>query len=237
MLKWQALCRPKDYGGLGFIDTRLMNIALLGKWIVKLESNSKDMSCVVLRKKYLKDGNSFFNSSAVGGGQFWKGLHACKPWLQRFVEKDVGDGNHTFFWEDVWLGHTPLKVQYPDLFTVSLQCKKTVRQVWDRGKWELKFRRQLSEKDQSDRQELMERIRMYEINSNWDRIVWPYGKKGEYSARSMYRLLSFGGVSDADMKDVWQCKIPLKIKHFVYLAMRGRIPCCVELIKKKWKGG
>lgn len=36
---------------------------------------------------------------------------------------------------------------------------------------------------------------------------------------------------------VWQSKISLKIKHFVFLAIRGRILCAVELIKKKWRGG
>ncbi len=66
LIKWQGLCRPKDFGGLGFMDTRVMNICLLSKWIMKLENNSQDMSCVVLRNKYLGQ-NSFFRSSAAGG--------------------------------------------------------------------------------------------------------------------------------------------------------------------------
>ena len=33
MVKWEALCRPTDIGGLGFLDTRVMNICLLSKWI------------------------------------------------------------------------------------------------------------------------------------------------------------------------------------------------------------
>lgn len=39
-IKWSTLCRPKDFRGLGFMDTRTMNIYLLSKWIVKLVSNS-----------------------------------------------------------------------------------------------------------------------------------------------------------------------------------------------------
>lgn len=31
MMRWDALTRPKDFGGLGFINTRLKNKALLCK--------------------------------------------------------------------------------------------------------------------------------------------------------------------------------------------------------------
>lgn len=37
MMKCEALCRPKDFGGLGFANTRVMNIVLLGKWIARIE--------------------------------------------------------------------------------------------------------------------------------------------------------------------------------------------------------
>ena len=33
MMRWENVCRPKDYGGLGLINTRLMNICMLSKWI------------------------------------------------------------------------------------------------------------------------------------------------------------------------------------------------------------
>jgi hypothetical protein len=35
MMKWENVCKPKEYGGLGIIYTRFMNIALLLKWIWK----------------------------------------------------------------------------------------------------------------------------------------------------------------------------------------------------------
>jgi len=32
MMKWGTLCLPKDFGGLGILDTRVMNDVLPGKW-------------------------------------------------------------------------------------------------------------------------------------------------------------------------------------------------------------
>jgi hypothetical protein len=49
------LIKPKDHGGLGFTDTRLMNECLPPKWIIKLERGDGDLCSTPLRRKYLKD--------------------------------------------------------------------------------------------------------------------------------------------------------------------------------------
>jgi hypothetical protein len=38
MMKWHAVCRPKDLGGLGIINTWVLNECLMIKWIWKLYS-------------------------------------------------------------------------------------------------------------------------------------------------------------------------------------------------------
>jgi hypothetical protein len=50
MVKWEAMASPKKFGGLGFIDTRVMNTVLLAKWIFKLDRGDKNMALEVLRK-------------------------------------------------------------------------------------------------------------------------------------------------------------------------------------------
>ena len=51
MVKWEALNRPKDFGGLGFTDVRAMNTCLVAKWLARLETNDSSMCCELLRKK------------------------------------------------------------------------------------------------------------------------------------------------------------------------------------------
>jgi hypothetical protein len=46
MVRWDELTKPKEHGGLGFTETRLMNMCLLSKWIFKLERVI--MICVVI---------------------------------------------------------------------------------------------------------------------------------------------------------------------------------------------
>lgn len=61
MIKWEALCRPKEFGGVGFINTRVMNKVMLCKWIFKLESGCDDLCCRMLRRKYMQNGGGFFS--------------------------------------------------------------------------------------------------------------------------------------------------------------------------------
>lgn len=39
MVNWGDVCRPKDYGGLGVLNTRLFNDCLLCKWLWKIGHN------------------------------------------------------------------------------------------------------------------------------------------------------------------------------------------------------
>jgi hypothetical protein len=59
------LINPKSLGGLGFIDTRVMNIALLCKWIFRLESGKDSLCMNLLTRKYLK-GKGFSQSRKAG---------------------------------------------------------------------------------------------------------------------------------------------------------------------------
>lgn len=50
MVKWENMCIPKDYGGLGIMNTRVMNEALVGKWVWRMIKANKDDLCYNLLK-------------------------------------------------------------------------------------------------------------------------------------------------------------------------------------------
>ena len=37
-VSWRKVCEPREAGGLGILNLRLFNAALLGKWIWRLET-------------------------------------------------------------------------------------------------------------------------------------------------------------------------------------------------------
>jgi hypothetical protein len=78
MVKWPAVCRPKDLGGLGIINTQVLNECLMTKWIWKLYHRKESLWARILTAKYMRNGIDFLRSCASNGSQFWKSLHKIK---------------------------------------------------------------------------------------------------------------------------------------------------------------
>jgi hypothetical protein len=73
MVRWAAVCRPKSLGGLGIIDTKIMNICLMVKWIWKILSQEKGLWIDILRAKYLQHKDILVDNHGPGS-QFWNAL-------------------------------------------------------------------------------------------------------------------------------------------------------------------
>jgi hypothetical protein len=60
---WEDICKPKDQGGLGVVNTKLMNVALMTKWIWRMltEDDSKLLWLQLLKAKYHVE--QFFSAS------------------------------------------------------------------------------------------------------------------------------------------------------------------------------
>lgn len=72
------MCLPKDFGGLGIINTRILNDALLLKWVWRiLEQKEGDLCCQLLQEKYLNN-KSLMNRKKGNDSQFWRGGTSCK---------------------------------------------------------------------------------------------------------------------------------------------------------------
>jgi hypothetical protein len=43
MVDWATFCKPREFGGLGVLNTKFMNIALMLKWAWKLYQNAEGL--------------------------------------------------------------------------------------------------------------------------------------------------------------------------------------------------
>jgi hypothetical protein len=80
MAKWEMVSRPKDQGGLGIINTRLMNDCLLVKWIWKIHQEPDALWFRLLKAKYM-NGVNFFSllepREALSFGKVYTKLNIC----------------------------------------------------------------------------------------------------------------------------------------------------------------
>ena len=118
LVKWNVVCRPKHQGGLGIHDLEIKNTALLGKWLFKLLTEDGVWQ-TLLRRKYIGSKALSQLYWKPGDSHFWAGLMHVKNSFFRFGSFLIKDGSEIRFWEDTWLGNTPLKDQYPALYTIA----------------------------------------------------------------------------------------------------------------------
>ena len=82
-----------------------------------------------LHNKYLSDKTSSQVQAKPNDSPFWKGLMGVKYEFFARVFFLNGDGQLTRFWEDTWLGDTPLQSQYPSLYNIFQRKNVSVHKV------------------------------------------------------------------------------------------------------------
>ena len=114
------MCEAWEDGGLGVLDLRIFNLALLEKWIWRLGSDKGGLWKEVLDSKY----GGWRNLRAGRGGSseslWWKDLRevwSLEGWGQNFedvVAWKVGNGKEVMFWEDNWVGRGGVEKCFPE---------------------------------------------------------------------------------------------------------------------------
>lgn len=94
-----------------------MTISLLCKWLFKL-LNEEGIWQELLKNKYLGSKTISRVQWNPGDSYFWAGLMRVKQHLFHFSTFTIKDGTQTIFWEDTWLGNSPLCDQYPSLYNI-----------------------------------------------------------------------------------------------------------------------
>lgn len=183
MVKWEALAVPKEFGGLGFIDTRALNTSFLAKWIFKLDSGEKSLALEVLRKKYLND-KSFCQSKQKGCSQYWQGLGKAREWYERGAKWILGNGRKVRFWHDVWMGECPLKILFPRLFRIIRNLDWSVADAKEVD-WQLDFRRRLANEEVAEWNDLREALDDIEVSGEEDKVSWALPPRGS-SIQNLY---------------------------------------------------
>lgn len=75
----------------------------------------------------------------------------------------------------------------------------------------------------------LERVSLTEQN---DRVTWKLEVSWRFSTRSIYRLITFGGVKDVRMMEIWLAKIPLKVHIFIWMAWHDRLQTADQLRRR-----
>lgn len=89
--------------------------------------------------------------------------------------------------------------------------------------WNMDFRRNLGEEERAELDDLLEALELVEITDNDDCLIWGLESLGKFSSRSLYRPMTNPGEVDIRMRNIWEVKLPLKIKIFMWMMWHDRV--------------
>ncbi|KAL5180835.1 putative ribonuclease H protein [Glycine soja] len=142
-VKWEAICLPKEEGGLGIKEISKFNEALLGKW-------RQHQRCFVLsfHSVPLRDLKIIFQNAQQGEK------------IKKGISWKVGRGDRFKFWEDEWIqGEVSLITKYPRLFVISQQQNNSIQQMGgfkdNEWEWNLSWRRPLFDNEQQQNNSIL----------------------------------------------------------------------------------
>jgi len=96
-----------------------MNLCLLGSSVQKYNQGGSKLWKKLLDSKYNTTNPNIFCIKDRGSSQFFRGfMWAAKAAKFSFRWK-VGDGKKIKFWEDNWLGHSSLAIQFWNLYVIA----------------------------------------------------------------------------------------------------------------------
>jgi hypothetical protein len=101
----------------------------------------------------------------------------------------IGNGMNTRFWEDIWLGKTPLANQYPSLYNIVRHKDVTVAHVLAQTPLNISFRRVLLRNKWTLWLQLCRKLMRINLSDDNDRFVWSLTINGTFTVKSMYEDL------------------------------------------------
>jgi hypothetical protein len=128
LVAWQMVMMPKDKGGLGIVNLRLQNDALLMKHLSKFY-NHEDIPWVhLVWDKYYT--NKVPHVARETGSFWWKDVLRLNVLFRSVTKCELGDGASVCFWDDLWLDDV-LALKYPRLVSFARKDGISVLEVME----------------------------------------------------------------------------------------------------------
>lgn len=124
LVRWEVVCSPKHYGGLGLRQSALTGEALAAKLYWQW-CNEQDKSwAIILSQKYLPGIPPLDISRYPPGGKgsvIWDTLKKGAKLIKDGLFWICNNGEEAQFWSDSWDGYPPIIFQFPNLLGLCQQ--------------------------------------------------------------------------------------------------------------------
>jgi hypothetical protein len=239
-MSWERMSVAKSQGGLGFRDLVIFNQALLAKQGWRLIQNPSSLVAKIFQSKYYPS-SSFLEAPLGSRVSFvWRSLFHAKGLLLRGILWRVGNGSSIRIWKDRWIPSTSSHLVCSPVGALGHDA--TVSDLIDKenGCW---IPNVVTENFRKEEAEAILNIPL-SPNLPQDRVIWIGSKSGLFSVKSAYFIgrslkeeargqCSYAGNLPDIWKDLWNLKVPGKVKMFAWRACQNLLPTRENLCRRR----
>ncbi|KAH9792028.1 putative reverse transcriptase/RNA-dependent DNA polymerase [Citrus sinensis] len=208
-MRWDALCKPKSIGGIGFKKLHAFNLAMLGKQSWRLMTKPNSLVAQIFKARYYS--RTSFAGATLGHNPSyaWRSIMAAKQVVIEGSRVRIGDGEQTFIGKDLWLPDS-------ECGFVKTLLSEQVKSAPISSDKNLIWQIPLSNKSSAN---------------SW---YWMHEAKWVYTVRSSYKmLLPCSDIPSSSIwNQLWRLEVPSKVKHFMWRALTNVLPTTENLLKK-----
>lgn len=175
LLRWSVVCLTKSHGGLGVLDLRDMNFALLSKWLWKFKDPTYTSNWKTLITYLYSENHQTHVSS------FWLDLLKLDTLCSGSIQYTPGSNSRIKFWEDIWLENCSLSVQYPQLYNLCLNKHILLSDVLNSQGESVHFGDILSGVNLIEWNQILFTLSHLSFTHEFDKLSWRWDHTGRFS--------------------------------------------------------
>jgi hypothetical protein len=225
---WTIVCRSRDQGGLGVLNIKTQNEALLIKHLHKF-FNKEDTPWVhLVWESYYSSGK--LPDNIKRGSFWWRDILKLLDKFKGMARAQINNGRTCYLWEDLW-GNEVLSQKFPELFSYAKKKKIVFAEAKAQIQLHSLFHLPLSQQAHAQLLQLQVILDGLTISDEPDN--WLYNWNSSFfSVRRAYKQLSGQLTLHPAFKWLWKCSCQPKHKVFFWLLMMDRLSTR-ELLKRK----
>lgn len=231
MAAWPMVQKPKHKGGLGVINLRIQNDALLMKQLHKFYIKADIPWVNLIWMRYYQ--NKVPHASREVGSFWWKDVLRLNVLYRGMARCTVGDGSTVLFWNDLWLDGI-ISHEFPRLYSFALNQQISVQMLMQADSLDDLFSLPLSEQAYQEYQLLQDKlVQIHYDDSIKDQWQFIWGN-GLYTSRKLYGLAFNHLNAPPIFRWLWKSKCIPRLKFFAWLVFVDRLNTKIMLHRRNF---
>ena len=203
LVAWKQVQKPKDKGGLGVLNLRLQNDALLLKQLHKFYMKSDIPWCNLIWSKYYQ--HKVPHASREMGSFWWKDILRLNTIYRGIARCVIGNGATVTFWDDLWANEI-LSSKYPRIHSFAKDHNISVQKIMQIDDISEIFNLPLSDQALSELMDLQNDVQQINFDgSSEDAWTFIWGNS-QYTSNRFYKLAFRNSQTPQTFKWLWKSK-------------------------------